>query len=85
MPENFSSPSASPTRIVAMRALTIGITFYQKTGMPINPAYTPIRMRRAATRFTGKAFSRGDAGLQAAKEALFEALVAARFPMDEDL
>lgn len=45
-----------------------GISFYLKTGMKVNNAYTPTNMLAAASQITGKAFKRGQ--LQQAHDAL---------------
>lgn len=51
----------TPQKIKAYRAIVIknALTFYAKTGMKVNTAYTPANMLKAAEEITGKKFKRG--------------------------
>lgn len=44
----------------ALITLRQAIKVYAQTGMRVNNAYTPLRMKNTAERWTGRKFKRGD-------------------------
>lgn len=54
---SYVGPDA--TMLFAAASLRGAIKLYVKTGMRANRAYTPTNMLRAASRYTGKSYRRG--------------------------
>lgn len=54
---SFNGPAA--VNVFAMKVLASGLRLYAKTGMKPNRMYTPKAMLETATKYTGKAYKRG--------------------------